>query len=318
MSVDPQFAIIIPTFNYGKYIAEAIDSTLNQQGVTLELIVVDDGSSDGTHEIIEGYGDRIKHFRQPNRGPYIACRRGLERTTAPLVMFLDADDRLCPGALKHAAEKFAAVPNAKMLFGPTLTLRPDGTTRLDEVPQLSEENVLNFRRYITGRLKLSAGGAVLHRSVFDRIWPQAENCIHGYDRVMVAQGLAWYRAIGTGTPLFELRAHEGRLRENVCAAVATGFDAVDALFDPSMIPPEVTHLRDSFAAHLRIEQARLLYRHGRYSEAREMYVEAFRLRRRTMLCVTNLRRFLYCSVRALFTDPAAPVATKTQQPQSQR
>ena len=68
----PEFSVVIPAYNYGLYLSEAIDSVLSQGGVSFEVMVVDDGSTDETEAIVAGYGDRVGYYRQVNRGPYVA------------------------------------------------------------------------------------------------------------------------------------------------------------------------------------------------------------------------------------------------------
>lgn len=286
----PQFSVIIPAYNYGMYLREAIDSALAQRDATFEVIVIDDGSTDATRQIVAEYEPDVRYFYQPNRGPYVACKRGLEQTTAPYVVFLDADDRLCPDALAHAASVLRERPDVRMLFGPWVTLRPDGETRVSDTPCITDDRVDNFRRYIDGRLKMSTGGAVLCREVFDRLWSVPEPFFHGYDRVMVAQGLAWHTVAATDRPLFELRMHEGRLRENAASVLGAGLAAVEALFDPKVTPAWAAPYRATFAAALLLEQARLLYRRQRYGEA----ARAFATRWATAMRPRNLRRYARC------------------------
>lgn len=98
MSQSLGVSIIIANFNYVRYLGEAIDSALAQDHEPVEVIVVDDGSSDGSRAVIEAYGDRIIAVFQANAGQTKACMAGLARATQPVVIFLDADDRLLPQA----------------------------------------------------------------------------------------------------------------------------------------------------------------------------------------------------------------------------
>lgn len=93
----PKLAIIIPCYNYARYVGRAIESVLSQGREDCEVLVVDDGSTDGSWDVITATG--VEAMRVPNGGPRKACLAGLERTSAPFVLFLDADDELVPGAL---------------------------------------------------------------------------------------------------------------------------------------------------------------------------------------------------------------------------
>ena len=95
---DVRLSVIVSCFNYRAFVAEAIESVLGQNEPGVELIVVDDGSTDGSWDVIRGYGI-AKATQRPNGGALAACRYGLEQAEADFVLFLDADDRLAPGSL---------------------------------------------------------------------------------------------------------------------------------------------------------------------------------------------------------------------------
>lgn len=97
----PSVAVIIPCWNAQQWIARAIESVLNQDYPQLELIVIDDGSTDKSLEIIKSFGDRIRWETGPNRGACGARNRGLSLSTAKYVLFLDADDYLDEAYLSH-------------------------------------------------------------------------------------------------------------------------------------------------------------------------------------------------------------------------
>lgn len=88
----PSVSVIIPTFNRSRSIGKAIESVLAQTVPVYEVIVVDDGSTDETPEILAGYGDRIIVIRQENRGVSAARNVGMQRATGEWIGFLDSDD----------------------------------------------------------------------------------------------------------------------------------------------------------------------------------------------------------------------------------
>ena len=101
-------SVVIPTYNYGKFIAEAIESLLSQTVLPGEIVVVDDGSADNTGAVVKWFGDRVRYVRQENRGVSEARNRGVAETTGELVAFLDADDTWEPTKLEKQVERFAA------------------------------------------------------------------------------------------------------------------------------------------------------------------------------------------------------------------
>jgi len=93
-------SVIIPCFNQGGYLRDALDSVLTQTYHCLEIILVDDGSTDNTAEIAKSYGDRVRYFWLNDRGPSAARNLGLQHARGQYIQFLDGDDLLLPEALK--------------------------------------------------------------------------------------------------------------------------------------------------------------------------------------------------------------------------
>src|SRR5712692_6205416 len=101
---------IVPVFNGERYLAEALESILKQSYRPLEIIVVDDGSTDGTANVVARYGAKVRCLRQPNSGPAIARNLGLSAATGEFVAFLDADDLWHPEKLERQMARFQARP----------------------------------------------------------------------------------------------------------------------------------------------------------------------------------------------------------------
>ena len=112
MDLIPLVSVIIPTFNRGWIVREAIDSVLAQDYPNFELIVVDDGSTDDTNAILRAYGDRLKVIEQSNSGVSAARNRGIEASGGELIAFLDSDDYWLPQKLSIQVAYFSQHPPA--------------------------------------------------------------------------------------------------------------------------------------------------------------------------------------------------------------
>lgn len=97
----PLVSVVIPTFNRSATIAAAIESVLQQTYHDIELIVVDDGSTDGTSQVLRGFGDRVRVVRQANAGPSSARNRGVAAARGCLLAFLDSDDVWLPEKIER-------------------------------------------------------------------------------------------------------------------------------------------------------------------------------------------------------------------------
>lgn len=113
----PLVSIIIPALNAERFIADAIESILAQDVEPLEVVVIDDGSSDATAAIAGRYGPPVRCISQANRGLPGARNRGLAEARGDLIGFCDADDMFMPGCLKLQLEKLAAHPDKDLVVG---------------------------------------------------------------------------------------------------------------------------------------------------------------------------------------------------------
>lgn len=99
MDDTPQVSVIIPSYNAEHYVGQAIESALASRDVTVEVIVIDDQSTDNTWSVLEGFGDRIRIVRQEKGGPYKARNLGAKLARGAWLAFLDADDDWMPDKL---------------------------------------------------------------------------------------------------------------------------------------------------------------------------------------------------------------------------
>lgn len=109
-------SVVIPCFNQGHFLEEALASVRGQSRPAAEVIVVDDGSTDATAAVASRFPG-VHCVRQPNRGLSSARNRGLAASTGDFVVFLDADDRLRPGALATGVEQLQANADCALVFG---------------------------------------------------------------------------------------------------------------------------------------------------------------------------------------------------------
>lgn len=179
----PAASVIIPVYNGAPYLAEAIESVLAQTCRSFEIIVVDDGSTDGSAGIIARYAASVRHCFQENRGTGAARNRGVEAAQAPLLAFLDQDDLWEPGKLKAQMAMLAADTSLDAVFGLVGQFHS---------PELGEP----FRRRVSCPLKPAAGylpsAMLLRTEAFHRVGPFEES-------LQLAEWSEWFvRAVECG------------------------------------------------------------------------------------------------------------------------
>jgi glycosyltransferase involved in cell wall biosynthesis len=126
----PLVSVILPAYNAEAFVARAIRSVLAQTYRPLELIVIDDGSTDGTRRVIDGFAPEVTVLTQANAGPYAARNLGIAHARGPLIAFADADDAWLPDKLARQVPLFQQ-PEVGLVFGDAIhvTAPRDGAPR---------------------------------------------------------------------------------------------------------------------------------------------------------------------------------------------
>ena len=164
---NPLVSVIIPVYNGERYLAEAIESVLAQTYRPLEIIVVDDGSTDGSAEVAKRFGSPVRYCFQPNSGAGAARNQGADLARGSFLAFLDADDIWLADKLALQIAAFDADPKMDMVFG---------HVRQFHSPELLDERARKNTRYAAEIMQGYAPGTLLiKRDAFFRAGPFATN-----------------------------------------------------------------------------------------------------------------------------------------------
>lgn len=209
----PTVSAVIPSYNYGAFVGKAIDSVLNQTYPNIECIVVDDGSTDDTREVVAKYGDRVRYVYQKNAGLPDARNTGVKAATGEFVGFLDSDDEWEPNfvevALGHfnkLAPDFGVVACRATQVGPDS--KPLGLKRL--LPDVEEELSLTdliFRTRFFPSAVLARKLAVVEAGYFDTNYVSE-------DRDMWIRIAERHRVLLHGQRLVLIRKHPTNMSKN--------------------------------------------------------------------------------------------------------
>lgn len=134
-TVSPRLSVVINNYNYGRFLQRAIDSVLAERHPRAEVVVVDDGSTDDSRQILSRYAGRIVTVLQPNRGQAVAINSGVRAARGDILLFLDADDWVLPGRLSAVEAAFAAVPDAALVYHRLQPVRSDGSEVMGAIPR---------------------------------------------------------------------------------------------------------------------------------------------------------------------------------------
>lgn len=198
---DPHVSVVIPCYNYGRYLGEAVESALNQTYRPVELVVIDDGSTDNTRDVSMSFGNRLKYYYQENQGPYCARNFALTKISGEYFVNLDADNRLDPAYVaktlafmrEHASPDLAFVYTQMEFFG--------ARTGISQPPEYDLQE-LKRKNYLDMCSLLLAD--IVKRFGFDPDFN--EGCgDHAFYLTLAEHG---YRGILLNEPLVKYRAHD--------------------------------------------------------------------------------------------------------------
>jgi glycosyltransferase involved in cell wall biosynthesis len=161
-----QVSVIIPTFNRAAMLKEAVDSVLAQDFRDFELIVVDDGSTDHTLEILNAYQEDITLLHQRNQGVSRARNAGIKAASGSLVAFLDSDDLWLPQKLARQVDFFNANPEAQICQTEEIWLR--NNVRVNPKKRHKKPSGMIFEPSLNLCL-VSPSAAMIRQSLFDKV-----------------------------------------------------------------------------------------------------------------------------------------------------
>jgi glycosyltransferase involved in cell wall biosynthesis len=171
MRAEPLVSVIIPVYNSARYLGEAVGSVLAQTYRPLEVILVDDGSTDDSAEVARSFGDAVRLYSQANGGVAAARNRGLAMAAGELLAFLDADDFWSEEKLSRQTAVLLADPSLDVVFGHVRQFHsPELADSLRQTTHYAAEVMPGYH----------AGTMLIRREAFERVgpfesqWPRAE------------------------------------------------------------------------------------------------------------------------------------------------
>ena len=215
-----KFSVIITAYNREKYIRQTIDSVLSQTFTDYELIVVDDGSTDRTQEIIMSYGERIKYIRQENQGSEMAYKTGVSQACGEYMAFLDSDDYFLPNALATYDKIIKELDSPPLIIGAMQRFVQDEDVAIDSECINDGIEVFKYRDYLSKDMAigLAQSRIVMKKTLFERAQdgtgiPRARN-MNDY-RLILRAGIYGPCVIVTRPITLAYRYHETQSSKNI-------------------------------------------------------------------------------------------------------
>ena len=123
----PKVSVITAAYNHVQFVRQSVESVQAQTYRDFEHIVIDDGSTDGTSEILKSFGDQITYIRQENRGAHAAINEGIRRSAGECIAIIDSDDAWLPNKLERQMQTFESFPQAAMVYSLAYQIDEDGS-----------------------------------------------------------------------------------------------------------------------------------------------------------------------------------------------
>ncbi len=166
-------AAVVPLFNKRRYVVEAVESMLQQTRAADEIVIVDDGSTDGSGDLVAkryGHDSRIRLIRQANRGPGAARNVGIKATRSPLLAFLDADDKWLPEKLERQGAFMEQNPSCMMSFTSSIGYneRTDETWYTPLLQNIQKDRFIR-KEYFPQRSYIATNSVMICREALDRV-----------------------------------------------------------------------------------------------------------------------------------------------------
>jgi len=229
-------SIVVPCYNAKRFLGESLRSALDQTRAAIEVMVVDDGSTDESIEALSGFPG-VRCVRQENQGVSVARNRGLSETQGEYVIFQDADDRLLPDAAEVGARALGDHPECAFVYGFSRMIDAQGRVREGVVhgqpaDGLHRVDNASYATLLAGNGVVPSGAAMFRRSALE--------AVGGYQTgLRRAQDHELYLRLARRFPIFchnqivvEYRNHEGNTtHSSVAAMLKSVYEIVDAQGD---------------------------------------------------------------------------------------
>jgi hypothetical protein len=288
-SSDPRVSVVVPCYNAERYLAAALDSALAQESVAVEVLVADDGSTDGSRDVLARYAGRVRVLYQDHLGPSAARNACIGQARGDYVALLDADDRFCPGKLARQAALLDTRPDVGLVYTGWSVVDADGVPLPYQGWSREEGDV--FRRLLLGNLAHPVA-VMLRRSLvvdargFDESLPVNED----WD-LFLRLGRLGVRWACVDEPLCEYRVHGGQSHRRAHLVYVTRLRILERVFADPALPPDLRDARDDAFHEAHLVGAAELFAAGQTADAEAAFLAAVRIRPASLGDAVTMRRF---------------------------
>lgn len=291
----PLVSIIVPTYNYGRYLLKAVKSCLAQTYSNIEIIIIDDGSTDDTRVIVQCLDDRLAYIFQENRGVSAARNNGLKNARGDFIAFLDADDYLLPDSIELRLKALMEHTDVGICFTDTDSCDPSGRVYHKERGLKDRISDRFYEELLLSHLRFQTSAAMIRAPLAKR-FSFPENLSNGEDVVYFAKVFFAAKGLFLAKPATVNLSHPDSLRHDVDEVLRQDTALVTTIIDDPFYEGKLEYMRKDLLAHRHLELFRRLYLSGQGTKARDHYLKALILKPRLALQT----RYLSKAVKSFF------------------
>ena len=266
-------SVIVPAHNHARFIAQTLDSVLAQTYSDVEIIVVDDGSTDNTQGVLEAYRDRIQYIYQQNQGPSAARNVGIGVSQGKYLLFLDADDLIPPQKLELQVNALSAHPEWGLVYSGWQYVDERGARILFEI-RPNKQGVL-LKELLLRSFFFPIAAALVRRECFQTSGLFDESLRAAEDTDLWARmAKAGYSFGYLDEILFQYRVVKGSATGNIQHQMMYEFNRLDKFFASADLGDDIVSLKSKAYSVLMFESAAKYYYAGDISMGRDYLKEA--------------------------------------------
>jgi glycosyltransferase involved in cell wall biosynthesis len=285
----PLVSIVIPTYNHASHLSQAIDSVLAQDYQNIELIVLDDGSTDNTREVLEGYKNKFHWETQKNMGQSSTLNKGWEMARGEILAYLSADDLLLPQAVSKSVQCLLDNPDAVLSYCDFDLIDPDSrVVRRVTAPEY------DYMEMVTKFICAPSAGAFFWRSAFQKTggWNPKIHRFPDYD-CWLRLGLHG-RFVHIHESLAAFRVHEGSqsFSETPVERAEEAIKVMTNFYSLPNLSEEVLSAKNKAMGNAHLLVAQLHLRAGRFVGAFREIGAAARLAPLSLFTIRFMRMFI--------------------------
>ncbi|NES05366.1 MAG: glycosyltransferase, partial [Okeania sp. SIO2F4] len=263
--MNPKVSVIIPVYNCEFYIAQAIESVLNQTYTDYEIIVINDGSTDNTDQVLQPYMKKIRYFYQENKGLSATRNQGIKMAKGELIALLDADDLFLSYKLQEQVAIFHAQPNIGLVQSGWRVVNEKGE-KIQDVEPWHKSPELDLVSWLKWKAT-NPSGMMFRKEWLERVNGFNENLrrLEDFD-IVIRLALAGCQAIWFPKVAVCYRQHGGNMTRNLLAQTEVEEKILDELFSNPNLSPEIQHLERELRYGSLIWNCWCLYKSGYFRE----------------------------------------------------